>query len=396
MNNKNLKLKIALLSCFLVTASMNAITGNIPEMAKTFTTVPLYVVELISTLPSLFQMIAILLGRFISKKIGYKNTVLLGILFCGIGGIIPIYIQNIYVILFTRGIFGFGVGMITTTLLTLFIYFFDGNTRSTMIGLQGSIGGVGSFLSTFIAGRLLVYGWNVSFYAYFIAFIILFIVVAFVPTVNREEVISDSTTVTKKESRLQGKAMLKMLFYTGLLFISMSLSTLYIIKASTLITTLGYGTVQDGSTVIMLISIGSLCSGAMYGKIVSKIKSLSLPLFYSIVIVACVLAGISNTLVLTLISGFLLGFGLMAFVPYFLEIIHQEFAQYGEVATSIILVGQSLGAFTAPYLGSILGIFTNITGVFMLMAIFFGILTILSLVLVKVSKKKETCIVITA
>ena len=392
MNNKNLKLKVALLSCFLVTASMNAITGNIPEMAKTFTTVPLYVVELISTLPSLFQMIAILLGRFISKKIGYKNTVLLGILLCGIGGIIPIYIQNIYVILFTRGVFRFGVGMITATLLTLFIYFFDGDTRSTMIGLQGSIGGVGSFLSTFIAGQLLVYGWNVSFYAYFIAFIILLVVVAFVPTVNREDVINTSITIENDGNKLHGKAMLKMLFYTGLMFISMSLSTLYIVKASTLITTLGYGTVQDGSTVIMLISIGSLCSGAVYGKIVSKINKLSLPLFYSILIVACILAGISDTLVITLISGFLLGFGLMAFVPYFLEIIHQEFAQYGEVATSIILVGQSLGAFMSPYLGSVLGMFTSVTGVFMLMAILFGVLTLISLVLVKQARKSKVVV----
>lgn len=56
MQNSNTRLKIALLSVYLVIASLNAITANIPEIAKTFSTVPLYVIELIATVPSLFQM----------------------------------------------------------------------------------------------------------------------------------------------------------------------------------------------------------------------------------------------------------------------------------------------------------------------------------------------------
>ncbi|WP_286903981.1 MFS transporter [Clostridium sp. UBA1652] len=392
MNNNNLKLKAALLSCCFVTASMNAISGNIPEMAKTFNTVPLYVVELISTIPSLFQMLAILIGRFIGKKIGYKNNVLLGILLCGIGGIIPIFIENIYVILFVRGVFGFGAGLIASTLITLIVYFFDGKTRSTMIGMQGSIGGLGSLIATFIAGRLLIYGWNISFYTYFIAFIILGIFAAFVPAVTKEEGTQRVTDKNEREKRIDFNSVVRIVGYAAMMFISVSAATLYIIKCSTLVTTLGYGKAQDGSTIIMLISAGSLFSGALYGKMVYRIKKLSLPIFYLSMVSAYIIAAISNNLFIMLISGFILGFGYMAFVPYIQDNVHKEFSNHGEIVTSIILVGQSSGAFFAPYLGNIIStVVPTITGVFFTGAVIYGGLTLIALVLAyKVQRKVKT------
>ena len=50
----------------------------------------------------------------------------------------------ILLFLFAGGGFGWGNGFIISTLLSLIIYFFEGNERSTMIGLQGSINGLGS------------------------------------------------------------------------------------------------------------------------------------------------------------------------------------------------------------------------------------------------------------
>lgn len=382
MNEKNLKLKAALLSCCFVTASVNAISGNIPEIARTFNTVDLYVVELISTIPLLFQMVGILCGGFISKKIGYKNNIVLAILLCGVTGIIPIFINDIYIILFVRGIFGFGTGLITTTLLTLIVYFFEGETRSSMIGMQGSIGGLGSLVATFIAGRLLIYGWNVSFYTYFIAFIILFIFVIFVPAVGKDAIVYNGTNQNQEAKKIEVHVLFKIIGYAGLMFISVALATLYIIKCSTLITTQGYGSAQDGSTILMLISIGSLCSGAFYGKMVLKMKKFALPVFYVSLVGAFVIAAISSNIFFTLISGYLLGFGLMAFLPYLQDIIHREFSTHGELATSIILVAQSLGGFSAPYLGNAISIITpTITDQFIVCAVFCGILTVISLLL---------------
>jgi hypothetical protein len=57
MKENRTLLKVSLLSTCLIWAAINAITANIPEMAKSFSNVDLYVVELVATVPSLFQMI---------------------------------------------------------------------------------------------------------------------------------------------------------------------------------------------------------------------------------------------------------------------------------------------------------------------------------------------------
>ncbi len=375
--NHNLKLKIALLSCCFVTASTNAIAGNIPEMAKPFSSTPLYIIELITTIPSLFQMLAIMFGRFIAKKIGYKNNILLGIILCGIGGIIPIFIQEIMLILLSRAVFGIGVGLISSTLLTLIISFFDGETRSTMIGMQGSIGGLGSLIATFIAGQLLVFGWNYSFITYFVSFIVLIIVFLFVPNVKNEDIHENKEThqhTTKSFKDITGLVSLSLL-----MFLSVALATLFVIKCSSLVTQAGYGTAKDGSTIIMLISLGSLLSGAIYGKIYSKIKDMSLVLFYILCALAFVIGGMFNHLITMLIAGFILGFGYMAFVPFIQEKIHSVYAHFGESATSVVLVFQSLGAFLAPYLGNLFSyITTDLNSQFIMSGVVFGILALVA------------------
>ena len=63
---------------------------------------------------------------------------------------------------------------------------------------------------------------------------------------------------------------------------SVNFATFFVIKGSSLITINHYGSVRDGSTVIMLISIGSLLAGAMYGTIYNRLKII--PLFYSILL----------------------------------------------------------------------------------------------------------------
>ena len=149
--NKNLVLKIALLSTCLVSASLNAVTGLVPEMAAAFPTVSLSTIELIATVPSLFQMVGVLGEQFLAKKLGHKGAMLLGLLFCAVGGIVPIFLPLFPVIFVTRCFFGTGCGLLMSSLLTLIVTFFDGQTRSTMIGLNGGISGLGSAGATFAA-----------------------------------------------------------------------------------------------------------------------------------------------------------------------------------------------------------------------------------------------------
>ena len=349
--NKNLVLKIALLSSCLVSASLNAVTGLVPEMAAAFPRVSLSAIELIATVPSLFQMAGVLGEQFIAKKLGHKGAMLLGLAFCAVGGIIPIFLPLFPVILVTRCFFGTGCGLLMSSLLTLIVHFFDGQTRSTMIGLNGGISGLGSAAATFAAGQLLVFGWNVSFLVYFLGFAVMALVLVFVPKAEGT-VTAPAEPVEKKA----GKLPLGLWGLGLLMFVSVMLATVYVIKASTLITDYGYGTAKEGSLAITFLSLGSFAAGLTYGKFRAKLGSLTLALAFGICVLGFLMGGFANSLLPVWTGAFLLGYGYLIFMPFIQEQASRSYGDYGGTATNLVLVFQSVGAFVTPWLGNLFGL----------------------------------------
>ncbi|MBU3201094.1 hypothetical protein LL037_05525 [Clostridium estertheticum] len=99
MKNK-LLIKISILSVSLMVASGAAMNANIPAMAKTFSNIPLSLVENLITIPSLFLMISVLISGFIARRIGYKKTILIGIGMVAVCGMVPVISSNFFKFLF--------------------------------------------------------------------------------------------------------------------------------------------------------------------------------------------------------------------------------------------------------------------------------------------------------
>lgn len=352
--NHNLKLKMALLSTCPVSASLNAVTGLVPEMAEAFPDVSLSTVELIATVPSLFQMVGVLGGQPVAKKLGYKGTMLLALLFCAAGGVIPVFLPLFPVIFVTRCFFGTGCGLLMSSLLTLTVHFFNGRTRSTMIGLNGGISGLGSAVATFVAGMLLVFGWNVSFSVYFLGFAVMALVLLFVPKVEKSEM------DTVKAEKISKAALPVGLWGLGILmFVSVMLATVYVIKASTLITDYGYGTAREGSVSLTLLSLGSFLAGLTYGRIRARLAGQTLTFAFAICAAGCLLGGFANGLLAVWVGAFMLGYGYLIFMPFLQEQASRSYGAFGETATNLVLVFQSVGAFVTPWLGTLFGMISG-------------------------------------
>ena len=63
---------MSILSASLVVVSGGAIAANIPAMAETFADVPLQTVEMLSTIPSLFIIISVLMSNLFARYLGYN------------------------------------------------------------------------------------------------------------------------------------------------------------------------------------------------------------------------------------------------------------------------------------------------------------------------------------
>ena len=374
MTQNRTMLKVALLSSCIVSSSATAIMAIIPEMAKSFPDVELHVIELITTVPSLFQMLAILFSGVVVRFLGLKRSVMLALLLCGVMGVIPIVIQNFYVLLLTRCAYGIGCGIIMSSILTLIITLFEGSERSVMLGLHGSVLGLGNAASTLLVGQLQTLGWNWSFAIYALAFVFLALFGAFVPDADAQ-----NNDAVREDTTSEGATVTGLVFQGALMFLSAIIIGLFLVKAPTFVTERGLGTVQQGSIVLMINSLGTLLGGILYGKIRGVLGDFALVVFMAIGAVGFVIAAMGSSLVGVMVAALLTGYTMMSNTPHLQENVSLRFASLGSKGTTLILVTQSLGVFAAPYLGTALGLLSgNMPTQFLICAAGLGVLAVVS------------------
>ena len=349
MNKKILK--IALLSVSMLVAVAPAINANIPAMKEAFPQIPLSMVEMITTIPSLFLMISVLTSGFIAKKIGYKQTIMLGLGIVAISGIIPVFIGNFYLVLFSRAALGFGIGLFNSLLIGLISYFFDGNERTTLIGYHEALGGLGGMLITYIAGQLMHVNWQAPFISYAIAIPVFFIFWKVIPKVKTEDILHKNTKQVVVNDGKEGNFSIVFVFMI-LIVIGATLNMTMGIKVSSLIVEQGYGSASDASTVIMLLSLGAMISGFLFGKMYNIFKNYIMSVGFTITAFAMFIIGISNASWMTVLGGFLVGFGFRVMMPCLTNIVNSSHLKNPTLATSLLLVAYNLGSAFAPY-GSI-------------------------------------------
>lgn len=384
-------LKYSLLSASLLVGSAPAINANIPAMASAFDTIPLAMIEMLTTVPSLFLMISVLISSFIAKKIGYKQTASLGLLIVAVSGILPVFVSNFYLILISRAMLGFGIGLFNSLTVALVNSFYQGKDRAKMYGLQSAFEGAGGIFITFIAGQLLKIGWQAPFLAYAIAIPVCIVFIKFIPKVATANDISVDKNVIVKENGFK-KDNIMLISFIALLFVAASLYMTMGIKVSTLITTAGYGNASDASLVIILLSLGAITAGTLFSKIIKIFKQLTPIIGLLILALAMFLIGISNSMIITFAGGFLTGFGFKIFMPYLINHINNSQIKNTPLATSFLLVGFNLGAFISPYSSLFMqniALSDSLNSLFMVLSGGFICLAVVILVLNSVFTNKE-------
>lgn len=390
MNKKILK--IALLSVSMLVAVAPAINANIPAMKEAFPQIPLSMVEMITTIPSLFLMISVLTSGFIAKKIGYKQTIMLGLGIVAISGIIPVFIGNFYLVLFSRAALGFGIGLFNSLLIGLISYFFDGNERTTLIGYHEALGGLGGMLITYIAGQLMHVNWQAPFISYAIAIPVFFIFWKVIPKVKTEDILHKNTKQVVVNDGKEGNFSIVFVFMI-LIVIGATLNMTMGIKVSSLIVEQGYGSASDASTVIMLLSLGAMISGFLFGKMYNIFKNYIMSVGFTITALAMFIIGISNASWMTVLGGFLVGFGFRVMMPCLTNIVNSSHLKNPTLATSLLLVAYNLGSAFAPYGSMLIQKFSwtsDLRGVFYVDGIGFICLAVIVFIVNKL-KGKQTC-----
>lgn len=382
-NQKSLLQKGAILSISLMLTSSQAINGVIPQMKQSLG-ISQSQSELLGTAPSITVIVFILLSSYFAKRIGMKNTIILGLLLAGIGGIIPVFTATFQTVLISRVILGAGLGLYNSLAVTYISSLYSGNTRATLLGIRNSMEALGQTILIFLAGVLVNINWTASFLVYAIAFPVALLFALKVPEIRDEN--SDIPENHVKEKMNQ------MVFALVLFAILLVMNSIAISVRFASIATEIKGVNFNASNYLALMPILGILAGFMFGPINKWIGKGTLYLGIIFFIISNLLIATSNGNMAFLLTGLFLSSitGSWCFPFIFSNLDKVTTKDTINFATSLIFIGCNIGNFIAPIsmqLAQLLTRSTNLTAPFF---VFAGIFMVVLFVTFFATKKKTT------
>lgn len=385
-NQKSLLQKGAILSISLMLTSSQAINGVIPQMKQSLG-ISQSQSELLGTAPSITVIVFILLSSYFAKRIGMKNTIILGLLLAGIGGIIPVFTATFQTVLISRVILGAGLGLYNSLAVTYISSLYSGNTRATLLGIRNSMEALGQTILIFLAGVLVNINWTASFLVYAIAFPVALLFALKVPEIRDEN--SDIPENHVKEK------MNPMVFALVLFAILLVMNSIAISVRFASIATEIKGVNFNASNYLALMPILGILAGFMFGPINKWIGKGTLYLGIIFFIISNLLIATSNGNMAFLLTGLFLSSitGSWCFPFIFSNLDKVTTKDTINFATSLIFIGCNIGNFIAPISMQLAQFLTKSTSLTAPFFVFAGIFIVILFVTFFATNKKNTRVI---
>ena len=195
-----MKTRIGAVSMATLAMSGSVAGAAIAAISKSFPNTPISTVQLLSTLPGLGSLIITLIAGQMALHVSKKNLVLLGIALVTAGGVIPaVWNSSIIGLLACSVILGMGVGFISTLNPMILTANFDGEDRSSMMGISTGMTSLGSMVLTALGGVLGAQNWRHLYWVFALG-IIVFLLVLFCLPNDKVENVTTSSDNGQKES----------------------------------------------------------------------------------------------------------------------------------------------------------------------------------------------------
>lgn len=355
----------------------------IPMIAKSFPNESLTSVQALFTIPSFTIMLFILFSNAVIKWVGKRNTVIIGMIATVIGGVMPFFINNFPLIVFSRLLVGAGIGLFTSLAVSLIGDCFSGEEQKTLIGIQGAMGTLGNSACTFIAGLLLGINWQTTFLymLLIIPFLILFMMgytrkMEKDTTVAKTETKTTTNTSSKKHAKIPG--MIYVAFFMLFLYFSA-----FMVEATASALVIQQNKLPNQGVLSTEIAVAGLI-GALISMGYSRIFKL-LHSYTPVVTTICGALGFivcsqaSNMIIFFI--GLLLMFVSSLIIPYVYDTILSDVdPSISNLIISIAQVCNNLGAFASPYVIAFLSNICHLATPVDQMRISAGILVVITVV----------------
>lgn len=272
----NLK-RITVLSSSFALTSIVAVASALAKIAEAFPNVGISAVQMLTVLPSLIAILVILLSGVLSSWITKKQIVVVSMALMLVGGLLPVVLHDhFYQLVIASVIFGLGYGGISPLTTALIHEHYSQEEQPAMLGFQSAVIGLGGVLFSYLGGRLAAVRWWYAYFAYLL-FIPILILILFLPKGQVSERGKGGAFWKLWNRRLLFYVVQSLLF--GIFFFTFQTNIALLIENR------GLGGPEAAGTVLSLQSAFGIISGVLGGKILGKLKNMSLPTIF--LVAAC-------------------------------------------------------------------------------------------------------------
>ncbi|MBF0710313.1 MULTISPECIES: MFS transporter [unclassified Gemella] len=364
MQNKT-TMKFAILSIALFLMSHTSIAPALPSLLKLYKGINpnigiADVQQLIAVTGSTIA-IGLLLSNLFIAKIGKKNTVLLGLSFIFISGVISFTnYDNYRIVFYSRLILGIGLGLFNSISISIISDYYEGVDRAKMIGYRMVFLNIGKFITTLIAGYTLYIGAQYTFLVYLLVLPIMVMFYFWVDNTEDVTKVAPAKSVVIINKDVIALALITLLI--GIAYIGATNTIPFLLENKW-----GYSKAFS-SNLLSFLGLSGIVIGALFGKFTNKFGFKAILIMSTLMGISLLGFTLSNSVPVFYISAFLVATaftGNMSGVFYYISRTFKKeqinfvtsfaliFGQLGGVLTPIILTKlpqkYGLDIFTTPF-----------------------------------------------
>lgn len=320
------------------------IISGFSDFSEEFASVSLETKQLLISVASLSGIpVALLMGKlvcYISKK---KLALIASFLFAS-GGILPIFTGSFSLMFVARCVMGFGMAMCSTLATSVIVKHFTGSLRSRLVGYCSAVKSLFGIGFSYFGGLLALISWRNAYWMHMIGFVVLIIVLLFLPEEGRENV---SESQTRAESKL--KITFPVWYYSFAAVLMFVFFSAHGNNISLLFTENHIGTASQAGVASALFTIGGFLSGLLFHLVYKRAGEFTQILGYLLAGVSILLMGYSNFYLLICMESFIFGLGFYLIIPHQTLLVTGAVSQEAyTLAAAIHLSAINLGQVISP------------------------------------------------
>lgn len=346
MKNRLLEI-IGILSLSFIICSSLAVSSGIPEMMEEFPTYSRASLEFLMSAPTISILTIIALTPFLSRIFKEHTMICMGLVMIGTAGVLPFFFQTYPILLCSRIGLGAGIGLLNTYAVTLIGEHFTGELRQRLQGIRCSTETLGEASLIFIAGQLLIFGWEYAYLVYLIAFLILFLYLCFVPKKMTKEIVLEEDA---KQRKLNRKELKIVAADAGLGFLMVAVLTAVAMRMASFVVESGFGDAMQASSLLSLSIVSGFIGGLLFSKLLTYCKTFLLPVALLCIGTGLTVVAFANGLVMVGLGACLFGFFATVSLSYMFNSLSDSLPQDAlATGNAVVLIGCNLGAASSPF-----------------------------------------------